>query len=281
MNKQAFINILIAEDNDVSREMMSGILRAQNYKIYGAVDGESAIKVINDRPIDLALVDINMAPKGGFEFVRYLVAKGNKLPVVIVTGDDSADMLMEASSLGVAQVLQKPVDPKRLLQTVERILRKRGFNPTPLAVEERDVKFKPEDLMAETLKMAAENAATKKGGPYAAIIATKDGEIIGRGTSGLTARVDPIAHAEVMAIRKAAEKLGTSDLSDYVLYCSSEPTRVAQAVIASVGIGTVYFGLSYEDIGQIKTYAQTIEPQYVQLGKDAALQMYKVAKGSA
>ena len=279
MTEAPFINILIAEDNDVSREMMAGILRAQGYRVHGAIDGESAIKVISERAIDMALVDVNMAPKGGFEFVRYLVAKGNKLPVVIVTGDDSADMLMEASSLGVVQVIQKPVEPKRLTQTVERILRRKGFNPTPLAVEQHETKFSPKHLMDEVLKMAAENARAKKGGPYAAIIASSDGQIIARGASGLNARVDPIAHAEVLAIRRAAEKLGTADLTNYVLYCTSQPTRVGEAVIASVGLSKVYYGLSREDIGTLQPgHGQNDEPLYEQISKEAALEMFKNAK---
>jgi DNA-binding response OmpR family regulator len=279
MSEAPFINILIAEDNDVSREMMAGILRAQGYRVHGAIDGESAIKVISERAIDMALVDVNMAPKGGFEFVRYLVAKGNKLPVVIVTGDDSADMLMEASSLGVVQVIQKPVEPKRLTQTVERILRRKGFNPTPLAVTQHETKFSPEDLMAEVLKMAMENARAKKGGPYAALIASSDGQIIARGASGLNARVDPIAHAEVLAIRRAAEKLGTADLTNYVLYCTSQPTRVGEAVIASVGLSKVYYGLSREDIGTLQPgHGQNDEPVYEQIYKEAALEMFKNAK---
>ena len=122
MRENSFINILVAEDNDVSRDMMMGILRVQGFSVYGAIDGETAIKVIEDREIDMALVDVNMAPKGGFEFVKYVVAKGLKFPVVIITASDSADLLMEASALGVAKVIQKPVEPPRLIQTVERIL---------------------------------------------------------------------------------------------------------------------------------------------------------------
>ena len=127
MTQEGFINILVAEDNDVSRELMAGILRAQGYRVFGAIDGESAIKVVEDRDIDLALVDINMSPKGGFEFVKFLVVKGIDTPVVIVTGDDSTNILVDASSLGVVTVLQKPVDPDKLLQVVNRILKRRGF----------------------------------------------------------------------------------------------------------------------------------------------------------
>ena len=120
----ASTTILIAEDNDVSRKMMVGILEAEGYEIVQASDGGEAIEKIKEHDVDLALVDINMAPKGGFEFVKHMFVNGIKIPVVIITGDDSSDILIQASDLGVAQVYQKPVEPGRLLQTVERTLKR-------------------------------------------------------------------------------------------------------------------------------------------------------------
>jgi guanine deaminase len=278
MAQDGFINILVAEDNDVSREMMAGLLRAQGYVVHGAINGESAIKVIQDRDIDLAIVDLNMAPTGGFEFVRYLVVKGLKIPVVIITANESSDILMTASSLGVAKVIQKPVEPDRLIQTVQRILQRHGFNPKPVAVESRSTKFSPEDIMKRAIELAEKNAKSKRGGPYGAIVTDAEGKILGEGVSGKTSRVDPTAHAEVMAIRKAADRLGKSDLSECILYCSSEPTMMGQALIISVGIQQVYYGLSHEELGQIKTTANTTQPVYTQLGHEAALEMYKAWK---
>jgi len=278
MNEGGFINILIAEDNDVSRNMMTGILQAKGYNIYGAIDGETAIKVTQDRDIDLALIDVNMAPTGGFEFVKHAVSKGLKIPVVIITGDNSADLLTEASSLGVAKVIQKPVEPKRLIQTVERILKRQGFNPSPLAVEGHKTRYTPEELMDQTIELAAENARSKRGGPYAALVTTKDGQILGTGVNGKSSRYDPTAHAEVIAIRQAAEKLGKPDLSECVLYCSSQPTRIGEALVSSVSIGDVYYGLSHQDTGQIKNHKETQEPTYNQLCRKQALEMFKTAK---
>lgn len=275
MSKDSFINILVAEDNDVSREMMAGILRTQGYRVFGAIDGGSAIKVIQDNYIDLALVDINMAPTGGFEFIRYLVVKGIKTPVAIITAENSSDTLLKASELGVSRVLQKPVTPERLLQTVERILKRQGLNPAMLAVQSHETFFKPEELMGKVIDLADKNARSKRGGPFAAIVADGKGKIIGEGTSGKSARVDPTAHAEVMAIRQAAEKLGQADLSECAIYCSSEPTMMGHALIVSVGIKKVYFGLSHGEIGKYKVQENAAQPEYIQLGHDDALDMFK------
>lgn len=271
-----FINILIAEDNDVSREMMAGVLRTQGYRIYGAIDGESAIKVVEDRDIDLAFVDVNMAPRGGFEFIKYLVVKGSKLPVVLVTANESSDILMEATSLGVKRVIQKPVEPDMLIQTAQRILRQKGMNPSPLAVTAKETRFMPEELMKKAIEMADKNAKTKRGGPFGAVVADRDGKILGEGVNGITSRVDPTAHAEVMAIRQAADKLGRADLSDCLLYCSSEPTMMGRALISSVGITKVYYGLGHAEMASVKaTKKPPVKAEYVQLGHDDALAMFK------
>lgn len=275
MSDEAFINILIAEDNDVSREMMAGILKTRGFNILQARDGDSAIEVVKIQDVDLALVDINMAPKGGFEFVKYLVSKGMDIPVVIITGDDSSDILIEANALGVARVFQKPVEPERLLQTVERTLKKRGLNPNPMGVEEHRVHFTPEELMDKAIALAAHNVQSGNGGPFGAILSDAQGKVIGEGVNGRTSRIDPTAHSEVMAIRQAAEKLGKTSLDGCVLYCSSQPTRIGQALIESVGIEKVYFGLTHEDIGQLREHNKTSQPVYEQMHKDKALGVFK------
>ncbi|MFP4312927.1 MAG: response regulator [Alphaproteobacteria bacterium] len=284
MSEKPFINILIAEDNDVSREMMAKILASKGFQILHARNGDEAIEVIKKDPVDLALVDINMAPTGGFAFMKYLVVQGNTVPVVIVTGDDSSDLLMEASALGVRRVLQKPVNPKRLLDTVIHILKRQGLNPDHMGVEVHDTKFSGSDLMHRAIQLAEDNYKKGNGGPYGAVIADQNGKILGEGVNGIMARSDPTAHAEVMAIRQAAEKLGRSDLHDCVLYLSSEPTMMGKALILSVGIPKVYFGLSHEEIKAARMSEEIVRQQmqqdkpdtiYQQMGHEEAMDMFQ------
>ena len=285
METAANINILIAEDNEISRELMSGILKTQGYNIVPASDGTEAIAAVNDEVIDLALVDLNMEPKGGFEFVKHLVINGINLPVVIITADDSSDILMRANDLGVTRVLQKPVEPDRLLNVVQHVLKRYGHNLNSLAVQKHETKYTHDQLMQRAIELAERNAKTKKGGPFGAVVADQEGQVLGEGTNGITSRVDPTAHAEIMAIRQASEKLGRADLSDCILYCSSAPTMMGQALIISVGIKQVYYGLSHEEINEIRTHEEKIQAelvkkeqtqtQYIQLGHDDAMVMFK------
>ena len=78
-----------------------------------------------------------------------------------------------------------------------------------------------------------------------------------------------------MAIRRAAERLNQTSLKDCVLYCSSEPTKIGQALVESVGITKVYYGLSHDDVGQVHMPAS---PVYEQLFRDEAVAMFKIEK---
>jgi tRNA(Arg) A34 adenosine deaminase TadA/CheY-like chemotaxis protein len=281
MSDTPHITILIAEDNDMTRDVMSSLLQAQGYKTIGARDGSSAIEMVQAEKCDMAIVDINMAPSGGFEFVKYLNANGIKMPVVIITADDTSDMLVEANNLGVARVLQKPVLPDRLIDTISRILKKHGFQTGALASETRAIVHRPEELMARAIEIAKTNHTSGRGGPFGAIVADEDGKVISEGRNGRASRSDPLAHAEVMAIRQAAEALGRTSLMDCTLYISSEPTDVGKALIKSVGIQKVYVALSRAELAAAFSGAQKAggtppaDPSYESLGTDAATEMFK------
>ena len=81
--------------------------------------------------------------------------------------------------------------------------------------------MKKDDFMREAIAISIENVKNG-GGPFGAVI-VKDNEIIARGANRVTASNDPTAHAEVSAIREAARKLGTFNLSGCEIYTSCEP----------------------------------------------------------
>jgi len=279
------IRILIAEDNDISRELMASVLKTQGFEIIPARDGDEAIAAVESQTPDLALVDLNMEPKGGFAFIQHMVAFDIDVPVVIITADESTDILTRSQKLGVTRVLQKPVEPERLISVAKAVLKRYGHNLNAITSKTYINRYSPVQLMQRAIDLAEQNAKSHKGGPFGAIVATQDGSILGEGVNGITSRIDPTAHAEIMAIRKAAEKLARSDLSECILYCSSEPTMIGQALIISVGIKQVYYGLSHEDIAEIRINVSQVRAElkqhqrphttYTQMGHDNAVTMFK------
>lgn len=103
---------------------MAGILGSVGFEVMQAVDGGSAIKVIEDYNIACAIVDQYMEPMGGFELAKYL--KDNDIPappMVLITAHETSDLLTKGMELGFKQVLQKPVVPNRLVTLVERLIK--------------------------------------------------------------------------------------------------------------------------------------------------------------
>lgn len=114
--------ILVVEDNDFVRMQIVKFLNEEGYETIEGRDGKTALEIMNDE-VSLAIVDVRMAPIDGFEFMRALKAEDNNTPVVLVTGDQNPELLSDASKLGVAALLMKPVQRERLIKTVQRTLR--------------------------------------------------------------------------------------------------------------------------------------------------------------
>ena len=104
----------------------------------------------------------------------------------------------------------------------------------------------------EIAKECAEHGVNAgEGGPFGAVITDKEGNIIAKGNNRVLANNDPTAHAEVTVIREACKKLGTYDLSGYVLYTSCEPCPMCLSAIIWANIKDVYYGCTREDAGSI------------------------------
>ncbi len=109
--------------------------------------------------------------------------------------------------------------------------------------------------MNKYMKMSKEEAyngyTSNEGGPFGAVITDKEGNIISQGHNMVLKNNDPTAHAEVTAIRKACEKLGTYDLSNYILYTSCEPCPMCLSAIIWANIKEVYYACTKKDAGEI------------------------------
>jgi tRNA(adenine34) deaminase len=98
------------------------------------------------------------------------------------------------------------------------------------------------DFMIEALALAREAGAAGEV-PVGAIV-VREGEIVGRGVNQPILRHDPTAHAEIMALRDAAARLGNYRLPGCVLYVTLEPCAMCAGAIFHARLGRVVFGAS-------------------------------------
>lgn len=104
-------------------------------------------------------------------------------------------------------------------------------------------------FMARAIQLALENVHSGRGGPFGAVV-VKEGKVVAEGVNQVTATNDPTAHAEVLAIRLACQKLGCFELIGCDLYSSCEPCPMCLSAIYWARMNRVYFGSLAEDAAQ-------------------------------
>jgi tRNA(Arg) A34 adenosine deaminase TadA len=100
--------------------------------------------------------------------------------------------------------------------------------------------------MARAIQLAIEGVQSGRGGPFGAVI-VRDGQIIAEGSNAVTSTNDPTAHAEILAIRRACERLGVFELKDCELYTSCEPCPMCLGAIYWARLTRIYFASTAED----------------------------------
>jgi len=102
------------------------------------------------------------------------------------------------------------------------------------------------ELMRRAIEVAKQGVEAGQS-PFGAVIATKNGEVVFTTNNMVRARCDATAHAEIAAIRGACGKLGTIDLSGYVIAATCEPCPMCAAAIHWARLDAVIYGASIAD----------------------------------
>ena len=108
-----------------------------------------------------------------------------------------------------------------------------------------------EDAMAKAIELARAAASASGDVPVGAIILNKDGEVIATGANQRELSNNPIAHAEIIAIQKAASAIGNWRLENCTLVVTLEPCSMCAGAIAQARIPRLVFGAWDEKAGAV------------------------------
>ena len=110
---------LIVDDEDGIRETMSFILERRFGRVFTAVDGNSALNILNKEKIDFVITDINMPGMDGREFVKRVRSDIKDLPVIfIMSGNDLLLNELKKEDI-VSQALEKPIQVNNLFALID------------------------------------------------------------------------------------------------------------------------------------------------------------------
>lgn len=120
------MKILVCEDNPMTLRTIEYTLKKEGHEVIVAVDGEQAIRMLNEKEIDLVISDINMPYTKGLELIRYVNKSLNaKIPVIIISIINLEETKQHAMELGAFGYLTKPFDPGTLLKLVQSAAEKK------------------------------------------------------------------------------------------------------------------------------------------------------------
>jgi guanine deaminase len=105
-------------------------------------------------------------------------------------------------------------------------------------------------FMREAIRLSLRMMRRGKGGPFGALV-VKNGKIVGRGWNEVSSSNDPTAHAEIIAIRQACQRLRTFQLDQCDLYTSCEPCPMCLSAIYWARLRRVFYGNTREDAAKI------------------------------
>ena len=114
--------ILVVEDEQDMREILTTILSEEGYRVECAANGLEALSFLEKTRVPLILCDITMPQMSGLELIRKLRAKGDLSSIVMITAHSESDRLIEALQLGAIDYLVKPISMEVLIEKIPVLL---------------------------------------------------------------------------------------------------------------------------------------------------------------
>ncbi len=114
--------ILLVDDEANVRTVFSDVLKRVGYQVKAVEDGQEAIKEVEEKTYNLALVDLRMPTMDGIEILENIKKRKPQIPVIIYTGHGSITTAVEAMRKGASDYLNKPFSPEELKLSIRKAL---------------------------------------------------------------------------------------------------------------------------------------------------------------
>ena len=134
-------NILIVDDDERLRNLLSKFLVKNQFLVTDAKDTINAKKIMNSIIFDLVVLDIMMPGQDGLEFLNE-IRQNSKVPILMLTAMSAPENRLDGLESGADDYMTKPFEPKELLLRIQNIL-KRNISSLNLQKINLDLEFGP------------------------------------------------------------------------------------------------------------------------------------------
>ena len=130
------LRVLVAEDNLTNQAIICKLLEHAGHTVFLAVDGEEALDLYEQEKPDIALLDFNMPIRTGIEVIkaiRVMEPNGERLPAILLSASVTTEARERAKAAGADEFVGKPFEAASLLQTIDRLARRKSRSVAPTA----------------------------------------------------------------------------------------------------------------------------------------------------
>ncbi len=137
--------ILIAEDEKAQRDLLEGFLKKEGFSVEAVVNGREALRALEGKFFDMALIDYNMPDLDGLQTLREIGKRYPDLPVVMMTAYGTVETAVASMKEGALDYLTKPIDLDELLLMLRKVIER-----STLIKENRELKAQLQERYAFT-----------------------------------------------------------------------------------------------------------------------------------
>src|SRR6185503_1246799 len=120
-------NVLVADDEEIMREVLESLLSQEGYRVDLAKTGEEGLLRLSERPYDVILLDVSMPGIGGLRSLEEILKIDREAVVIMITAYATFDTAIAAWQLGAFNCIRKPFENEQILRIVASgIARRRG-----------------------------------------------------------------------------------------------------------------------------------------------------------
>ena len=167
-------NLLIVDDEQGQREILSGYLKKKGYTVYTASSGTEGIQSVKNYPIDIIISDFKMPDKTGIEVLEAVKSINPEISFVMVTAFGTIENAVKAMRLGAYDYLAKPIDLDELDILLERIIEHKNLKSENQYLKQQlEERFKISSIISQSPRMEeAVNLAARVAESKATVLIT-------------------------------------------------------------------------------------------------------------
>lgn len=119
------MRVLLVDDNEVNRRVLGAMLRAGEFEVAEAVDGEAGLRSVDADDYDLILMDLRMPGMDGMTAIRRIRARQDAkagVPIIVITADAGSNIEADCREAGADDLILKPISMTALFTTIGALI---------------------------------------------------------------------------------------------------------------------------------------------------------------